>query len=661
MKKAILLCRVSTPKQSLDEMERQLYAMAVADGYQDDEQHIIAISKKESGIKLSEEEREGLNEMKHQIETDKEIDCVYAWEISRIARKKKVLFSILDYLTTRGIQLIIREPEIRLLNNDRTINEAAETVFTLFSQMAESEMRNKKVRFARGKREGAAQNKYTGGQVPFGYKVDENTKRIIIDEQNAEIIKQVFNEYANGMSTTQIAKLHQSLGQKKLTISYVHQLLTNRMLTGEPTEEHEVVQKVKGEERKWIAYSRTYPQIISKQLFDKCREIAKKNNTNIDKSKNIYYASRLIRCTNCGCFFIGAPSKVNYMCIDKANVNKKYNGYDESSRCTNGITISINVMDSLLWHIGAKLEAQYIVNAAEADVKKYKDQINTIQIKIENIKPRLDALEEKTKKIRKVYIDGESDEWYEREKSKIAKDRSAILEEQKQYQEQIEHLTSLIEGISSKFSNEGASVIASLITKTASIYNNVRTIEDDKSRSEIIHKHIKNITITYTKVPYTFNKYKEVVEAEGKLITIECYNGDVLRYVYIPYGGRGRGYVKVNDDGTFEQIEIPYLSRFVDEGKRERHKQESAKNKEVRENKKQQRQQEYLTVSEVAELIGKHPHKVAYDIKAGHLKAEQQANRQFFIKVSDFNEYSKWVESRNNSMYRGKRINETPL
>ena len=65
--------------------------------------------------------------MKELLETD-EYDCVFAWEISRIARRKKILFSILEYLTTKGIQLIIKEPRIRLLKDDRTIDEGAENL-----------------------------------------------------------------------------------------------------------------------------------------------------------------------------------------------------------------------------------------------------------------------------------------------------------------------------------------------------------------------------------------------------------------------------------------------------------------------------------------------------------------------------------------------------
>ena len=53
--KAILLVRVSTQKQDFDEQEKQLYNLAVADGFA--EHSIIPICEKESGIKLKEDER----------------------------------------------------------------------------------------------------------------------------------------------------------------------------------------------------------------------------------------------------------------------------------------------------------------------------------------------------------------------------------------------------------------------------------------------------------------------------------------------------------------------------------------------------------------------------------------------------------------------------
>lgn len=107
MKKCILMVRVSTEQQSYDAQMQELHELAIKSGYSKD--CITPVAEKESGIKLSEEERAGLNRMKELVETG-EYDCVLAWEISRIARRKKILFSILEYLTERKIQLIIKEP-----------------------------------------------------------------------------------------------------------------------------------------------------------------------------------------------------------------------------------------------------------------------------------------------------------------------------------------------------------------------------------------------------------------------------------------------------------------------------------------------------------------------------------------------------------------------
>jgi DNA invertase Pin-like site-specific DNA recombinase len=123
--KAILLVRVSTEAQDFTEQEREIYQMAINDGYKPED--IIAICEKESGIKLAEEDRAGLNRMKELIEAGG-VDCVYCWEVSRIARRKKINFSVLEYLTEHKVQLIIKNPSITLFNRDGSINEGAEVV-----------------------------------------------------------------------------------------------------------------------------------------------------------------------------------------------------------------------------------------------------------------------------------------------------------------------------------------------------------------------------------------------------------------------------------------------------------------------------------------------------------------------------------------------------
>ena len=78
--KCILLSRISTGQQNLEQQTKDLIKFAKSIGFKESDQ--IVIESVESAIKLSEEERQGLNRLKNCIETEP-IDCVICWEPSR--------------------------------------------------------------------------------------------------------------------------------------------------------------------------------------------------------------------------------------------------------------------------------------------------------------------------------------------------------------------------------------------------------------------------------------------------------------------------------------------------------------------------------------------------------------------------------------------------
>ncbi len=384
--KCILLVRVSTKAQVYEEQEREIYNIARKDGYK--EEDIISIGYKESGRKLAEEERLGLNEMKSLIEKGN-INCVYAWEISRIARTKKVLFSISDYLLTRKIQLVIKEPSLRLLKADGSIDEAAETAFTLYAQLAEAEMRTKFERFARGKRQKAREGKYVGGNLPYGYKISEEENKLIeIDEEKAKIIRLIYTLYESGISQPNIAIELERMGIFNMKISLINHILKNRHYIGEP---------FKRKATKNCKYNeRIYPPIISKEQFDKCREIAKTNNTNANKTHNIYFAENLVHCLSCGCKWSASGSKVSYHCYNAYKSRKlvKYE-YTTKEQCKNKTSLSINILDSILWEIAINEEASSLLSENKSKIKEAEKEVTSIEIKRNAIKKRLDNIEKK--------------------------------------------------------------------------------------------------------------------------------------------------------------------------------------------------------------------------------------------------------------------------
>ena len=108
MKQILALLRVSTTQQDLEAQRKAVTRAIIHDGFTEDD--IEYVEKKESAIKLKEEEREGLNEMKELLVEYPSIKAVYCFAVDRLARKVSVVISIKDYLLERGINLVFLNP-----------------------------------------------------------------------------------------------------------------------------------------------------------------------------------------------------------------------------------------------------------------------------------------------------------------------------------------------------------------------------------------------------------------------------------------------------------------------------------------------------------------------------------------------------------------------
>lgn len=324
MAKAIIFTRVSTSKQDTDAQEAALWRMAEADGFA--ESDITAITEVESGIKLTEEERVGLNRMKEEIERG--ATTLYCWEISRLGRTKKVLFSILDYLIERRVQLIVNEPSIRLLKDDGTLNEAAETIFTLYAQISESEMRIKKQRFSRAKQKMSLEGKWVGGgKVRYGYRVVNKTYEP--DPVTSEHVREVFRLYLqNGAGCSSVAKAMTERGVA-LDKRMVLRILSFKGYMGECEIER--------------GNRRTYPPLVTEETF---REAERKRSVKAeykDRSSAHYLGAGLVVCPECGRRYTPHASLGVYRCIASTT---KGNFHAE---CKGGTSININALDTILW------------------------------------------------------------------------------------------------------------------------------------------------------------------------------------------------------------------------------------------------------------------------------------------------------------------------
>ena len=347
--KCIVLARVSTEKQSYDEQILQLKHLAMADGYS--EANIIVVQNKEHAVGISSRKQRklgliaGLKECEELLERDTTIDAIYCWEVTRIARTVSAIHDfkdmILDYQRDQGriIQLVVKEPSIRLFNSEGKIDQGAQIIFALVSQLAEMEMENKKARFARAKEEMFRTQKYTGGWIPRGYKLDKDNY-LAVNEEEATVIRAIFSDYASGLYTMkELAEKYMANGfltvstitNAKATILHI---LSNPIFIGEKPK-----QIMKDGER--IARKITYPRIIDQDTWDKC---AKRREELLCKPavRGEYLLNGLIRC-ECGGSYIVNKVDGCYGCRIKHLGNEK--GIQHSPN------IQANVIESLAWYV----------------------------------------------------------------------------------------------------------------------------------------------------------------------------------------------------------------------------------------------------------------------------------------------------------------------
>jgi DNA invertase Pin-like site-specific DNA recombinase len=178
----------------------------------------------------------------------------------------------------------------------------------IFSVMAKQEYSQIKKRLVRGSRQSAKQGNWLGKKNPIGYKYNRETKRLELSE-DAPIIKRMFQEYIDGLSTTAIADkftlegVNTSVGMLWSSAG-VSRLLNNRVYCGDSlfgkTKVTNGKRDVKTSKEEWILVENTHEPIVDKEMWEKVQRIKlQRNSRPIALKVGKHKFSGLIQCAIC--------------------------------------------------------------------------------------------------------------------------------------------------------------------------------------------------------------------------------------------------------------------------------------------------------------------------------------------------------------------------
>jgi DNA invertase Pin-like site-specific DNA recombinase len=141
----------------------------------------------------------------------------------------------------------------------------------------------------RGMRETRLKGNYQGGALPYGYVASE--KKVIIDEEKAEVVRFIFEQFANGVFVREIIETLTANGilhkGKPFPMNTIYGILKNEKYSGTYMLGDEVVDKI-------------YPPIISQEVFSRVRAKVNANKYGKRSVAVVYLLRHKMKCGYCG-------------------------------------------------------------------------------------------------------------------------------------------------------------------------------------------------------------------------------------------------------------------------------------------------------------------------------------------------------------------------
>ena len=487
---------------------------------------------------MSTKKRENFHNMVSDAKTGL-FDLVITKEITRFARNTLDSIQYTRELLNCGVGVFFQN------DNINTLDEDSELRLTIMSGIAQDELRKLSSRIKFGHQEAIKKNVVLGNSRIFGYRKDN--KRLVIDEQEAEMVRELFTLYATDKySMKQIEDIFWSKGYrnnngKKICHSTMSNTIANPKYKG-----YYVGNKVKIIDmftkkqkflppEEWVMFKdetgEIVPAIVSEELWEQANAVLKRRSRDVKNRQNQCNHPNLLTgkmyCTHCGKLYYRKDSKdrkgnvvSRWICSGKIN-----NGADSCP----SFTVYEEEIKEILYEV-FKNTAEDAKRIIEEYTNMYAEMTakDASSGELQKLKDRLDFLSKKKSKLLEYNIAGQiSDRDFVEMNRQISDESaeiySAVEETENEinsragYKQKIEEIKAILQKAESEASKEmiDSAFVNKYIDK---IY--VTPTDDGKAEisvkiftGETVEKHLQNIR---GRTGHTFKKMIESYENSMK-------------------------------------------------------------------------------------------------------------------------------------------------
>ena len=246
---------------------------------------------------------------------------ILVFKLSRFGRNAADVLNSLQFIQDYGVNLICVEDGID------SSKDSGKLTITVLSAVAEIERENILVQTMEGRKQKAREGKWNGGQAPFGYDLDSKNSTLVMNEEEAEIVRIIYDKFVHtDMWADAICNYLNQRGYTKKKVrghelnyfarGLIMKILDNPVYTGKIAYGKNITEKVKGtrdEYRRvktddYLLADGLHEAIVDEETWEAAREKRKRTGVKWNKTHSLEYEhilSGLLKCPVCGAGMAG--------------------------------------------------------------------------------------------------------------------------------------------------------------------------------------------------------------------------------------------------------------------------------------------------------------------------------------------------------------------